>query len=434
MIRQLKSKTFKKYLNNTSWLLGEKMLRMLLNLLVTALLARYLGPSSFGKLNYAQSFVAIFAVFANLGLDQIVTRDIVRGEGRIDALLGTCFLLKFVSGLAVAVIVFFSALFFEKNVDEFILTSIISLNVILQSSSTFVIYFQAIVKSKSIAVAQSIGMFLASVLKVVLLLYDFQLFWFAIALVVEQILIFSLLIYVFVNNGRSPLSWRFDKELAVSLMRDSWPLIFSSVIIVIYAKIDQVMINYMLDATAVGSYAVAVRLSEATGFITLILTTSLFPAVIKAKEKSESEYNKVMQSVLDVIVLVNIVIALVTIMISKPLISVLFGSGYEGSSQVLNIHVWGTLFAGLGLGCTKWLILEGLQKLRIYRTLLGVVVNIILNVMLIPKFGITGAAFSTLISQMIASYFGNLLKVETRKIFVMQTKALFLFRKIKFSF
>ena len=426
-----KSKNFRKYLANTSWLLSEKIIRIALNLAVTALLARYLGPAKFGILSYAQSFVALFAAFATLGLDQIVTRDLVQGKKNVNQLLGTCFILKVLGGLSVILILFFTTGFTEPDSLTRWMIIIISFTALFQSSSTFIIYFQAIVKSKNIAIAQSLSMIIASCFKLALLLNNASLIWFAIALAVEQLITLVLLITVYLINGKTPFTWRYNGAMAIDLLKESWPLIFSSVVIVLYARIDQVMINEMLGEVAVGHYAVAVRLSEATSFITTIIITSLFPAVVKAKEKGVDVYERTMQNVLNVIVLINIFIAICTMFISDGLITLLFGIEFLAAATVLNIHVWGILFAGLGVACTRWLILEGLQRYRLYRTIMGVIMNVVLNYYLIPDYGIEGAAVATLISQISASYIGNLLSKKTRYIFKLQTKAMFLFYKIK---
>ncbi len=430
----LKNNTFRKYLGNTSWLLSEKILRMGLNLAVTALLARYLGPANFGILSYSQSFVALFAAFATLGLDQIVTRDIIQGKKDINQLLGTCFSLKVLGGLVVMILVFLTTHITESDPATRWMIAIISFTAVFQASSTFTIYFQAIVKSKNIAIAQSLAMIISSCFKLGLLFNNVDLIWFGVALAVEQLLILGLLLTVYLTNGKTPITWRYNNAIAKDLLKESWPLIFSTIVIVLYARIDQVMIKHMLNEAAVGSYAVAVRLSEATSFLPGIVITSLFPAIAKSKENGIETYHRNLQRFFDLICFIGFSIAIFFTLFSGLIVETFFGSSYSSAASILTIHIWGMLFSFLGVSSTQWLVLEKKQKYRLYRTVMGVIINIVLNFILIPIYGVVGAAIATLISQCAASYVGNLLSKQTWFIFLIQTKSFFFIRRVVFIY
>ena len=133
-------------------------------------------------------------------------------------------------------------------------------------------------------------------------------------------------------------------------------------------------------------------------------------------------------------VLFTIIVSVPTICFSDFLISSLYGVEYKDAIPVLKIYIWATVFVSIGIVSSKWFILENLNKITLYRCIIGVIVNILLNFWLIPIFGIAGAAFSTVISQFIQSYFSNIFFSRTRKIFVLQTKALFLFPSAIFKF
>jgi O-antigen/teichoic acid export membrane protein len=207
-------------------------------------------------------------------------------------------------------------------------------------------------------------------------------------------------------------------------LRDSWPLIFGSIAASIYMRIDQVMIKEMLDAEAVGQYAAAVRLSEAWYFIPVVISASLFPAIINAKKVSEKLYYERLQKLYDLMVWTALAIAIPMTFMSDWIVELLYGEKYYQAGSVLMIHIWAGVFVFLGVASGKWLLNENLQKIAFYRTFYGMLINISLNYLLIPKFGIIGAAISTTISYMFAGYLLDISNKKTKQMFFMKTKTI----------
>lgn len=271
-----------------------------------------------------------------------------------------------------------------------------------------------------------IALIISSAFKIALVYVNAELIWFGLALLLDTVFTAILLMTVYLKRKGSIFLWRFNRKIAGSLLKESWPLIISSAVIAVYTRIDQVMLKYMLDEAAVGIYAVAVRISEATGFLPAVLITSFFPAVVFAKKQGTKKYKKAIGKFFSLIIYSGLILAVIVSLCSSWFVPLFFGSEYNESSQVLTIHMWGMFFSFLGAACTQWLVLESLTQYRIYRTLAGVLINIILNFLLIPDYGVIGAAYATLISQIVASYAGNLLSSKTRPVFLMLNKSLFL--------
>jgi len=187
------------------------------------------------------------------------------------------------------------------------------------------------------------------------------------------------------------------------LLRDSWPLILSGMVISIYMKIDQVMIKEMLGAQQVGHYAAAVKLSEAWYFIPMAITSHVFPAIINAKKQSEELYYQRLQKLYNLMVWLAVAIALPTTFLAPWVIRVLYGEAFLPAAGVLSIHIWASVFVFLGVASGKWFLCENYIKKNFYRTLFGMVINAVLNLILIPLYGIYGAAVATLLGQMAAN-------------------------------
>jgi len=213
-----------------------------------------------------------------------------------------------------------------------------------------------------------------------------------------------------------------------TLLKDSWPLILSGLAIMVYMKIDQIMIGEMLGETAVGLYSAAVKISEVWYFIPIVITSSLFPSIVEAKKQDEKLYYKRLQQLYSLMILISAAIALPMTFLSDWVIRFLYGDAYLLAASVLSIHIWAGIFVFLGVASGQWLLIENLQKIALKRTLFGVISNIILNFFLIQKLSIFGAALATLISQSIAAFFYDFFDQSTKKIFFLKLKAFLIWR------
>ena len=198
--------------------------------------------------------------------------------------------------------------------------------------------------------------------------------------------------------------WRFDKNLALTLLKDSWPLILSGVVVSIYVRVDQVLIKNMLTSKDVGIYAAAVRLSESWYFIPIAISNALFPAIVNAKNISVDLYQSRIQKLYDMLAWIAIGISIPVSFLSTEIIEILYGAKYSAASPILTIYIWAGVSVFLGVASSQYLVSENLTKISFFRTLLGMITNVVLNLLLIPRFGITGSAYATLISYTIATF------------------------------
>jgi O-antigen/teichoic acid export membrane protein len=236
---------------------------------------------------------------------------------------------------------------------------------------------------------------------------------------------------MYLINKEKMWYWQWRWQTAKRLLKDSWPLILSGMVISIYMKIDQVMIKEMLGAEQVGFYAAAVRLSEAWYFIPMLITSSLFPAIINAKKQSEERYYQRLQKLYNLMVWMAVGIALPTTFLAPWVIKVLYGCVFSPAATVLKIHIWAGVFVFLGVASSKWFIVENFIRKNFYRTFIGMVANVILNFELIPLYGIYGAALATLLGQMTANLIYDFFDKQTRPSLSLKIHSLNPFNLIK---
>lgn len=416
--------------DNISWLFLDKALRMGVGLVVGAWVARYLGPQLFGVLNFATAFVALFGAIAGLGLQGVVVRDIVREPHRTAETLGAAVVLQLLGGL-VAYGLLLIAIFWLRPEDELTraVAAILGSVLLLKASEVTAFWFEAQVQSKYIVWAQNSAFLLFAVVKVVLILSEAALVAFAFATVAEALIVSLLMLVAF--GLRGPRCQLAASALrARSLLRDSWPLLLSGITILIYMKMDQIMLGQLVGDGAVGVYSAAVRLSELWYFIPTMIVASVFPAILEAKERGEAQYYLRLQRLYDLMVWLALGIALPMTFISDPIVVFLFGEEYSDAGTVLSIHIWAGVFVFLGVASSRWLLAENRQLLAFQRTALGAVVNVVLNLILIPRYSMVGAAVATVTSQALAALIFDLVQPETRFSFFMKLKAMNILRLI----
>jgi len=424
LFSKFQSKNLKKYIANTSWLFFERITRIVLGVFVGIYVARYLGPNHFGILCFANSYVGIFIILSSLGLNDIVIQGLVNEEDQRDLLLGTSFFLKLTGAIFSIFILMISIQFTSSDANTKLIVFIIACGMIFQSFNVIDLYFQAKVLSKYIVWSQLATLLISSIAKLVLIFFQKPLIWFAIIVLIDSIVLAANMTIYYFYSKLSLTKWKFSINTSKYLLKKSWKLILSGIAVSIYVKIDQVMIKEMISNEAVGNYSAALRLSEAWYFIPMAVSSSLFPAIISAKKINDKLYYDRLQKLFDFLAWIAILIALPISILSDWILITLFGTAYQDGGSVLAIHIWTGVFVSLGLPSGNWYIIENYITKYFYRTVAGLATNIILNIMLIPKYGITGAAYAMLISQFVSCYFYDAFQKETRILFKMKTMAI----------
>lgn len=413
--------------------MADKVLRLFAGLFVGVYIARYLGPERFGLLSYAVSFVGLFTAFATLGLDNIVVRNLVQNIEDRDRLLGTAFILKLLGGILLFGAVAFAVRFTSSDSYTKLLIYIIAGGMIFESLKVIDFYFQSQVLGRFSSIAGICALCLSSILRIALAFFQASLVWFAVAQVFSIGILALMLLFFYFKQGSSLFKWHFDWNVGKELLRDSWPLILSGLVIMIYMRIDQIMIKEMLDSKAVGNYAAAVRLSEAWYFIPMVVASSFFPAIINAKKKSEKLYYARLQHLYDLLVWGALAIVPPMTFLSHSIVELLYGGQYSESGSVLMIHVWTGILVSSGIVSSKYLLSNNLTKTLFYRNFLGAITNIILNYILIHKYGISGAAIATFLSWFVSVYIFHIFDKNTR-IIINHNNNSFLFKSLNGHF
>ena len=203
----------------------------------------------------------------------------------------------------------------------------------------------------------------------------------------------------------------------------------SSVISGLYIRVDQIFIQEMIGNDALGKYVAATKISESLVIVPILVSKVLFPGIIDAKNISESFYYSKLKNLFSIVVWLSILIALFSSFTSSYIITILYGSDYQESASILSIYVWSGIFSSLGVASSLWISIEKLGSIAFKRTFVGLVINIVLNAIFVPKYGILGAAYTTLATQIFAAYLYDLFDKKTKYIFKLKTKSFYDLKK-----
>lgn len=391
----------KKHAKNIGWMFFARLASMVITFISTAYIARHLGPGNYGELSYAISFVGVFSFMASLGVEQILVRDLVRYPEKRNTYLGSAIFLRVLASTFAIVVCIGSALLISQKDVSLWLIFIISLTHLSGSFQLLGSEFQADAQSKYPSIFSFGVIIILNILKIVTILFNQGVIYLALIILLEPILYSLLYIYLRSKYYGNVRNLTINKTICITILKESFPLVFASAFYVIYSRIDQVIIKNMINAESVGLYDAAVRVSEVSYFIPNIILASLFPAIINAKKHSEDLYHKRIKKLFLMLIGISTLLALATTLVSKYLILVIFGAGFLGAIPVLVIYVWSNIGAALNVLTQQILLSENLTKYISVTTFFGMATNVILNMALIPKYGIEGAAFATLISYMI---------------------------------
>jgi polysaccharide transporter, PST family len=394
-------------------------------LIVGVWVARYLGPSQFGLLNYAISISGMFNVIAKAGLDEIIIRDLVSKHTSESEILGTGFALKLASSSIAFLLSVWAILSIPtKDILTPWLVIIITFGLVFQSLDTIDLWFQSQVQSKKTVYAKNTAYLIATIIKVLLITYRAPLIAFAMVTLAEVALSSINLAIVYRLAGYSLRVWKVNVALAKKFLRQCWPNILTGLSVTIYMRIDQVMLGNIISNEAVGNYTVGVRLAEIWYFIPIAIVSSIAPKIFESKQESQDLYHDRIQKALNFLVIIVYVISISTACFSSQIITVLYGSEYISSSTTLAIYVWSNVFVALGLIRNTWVTTEGLFKFGSVTTFVGAALNVTLNSILIPRYASAGAALATVISYSVSDYLILLLYPPSQKLGWMMTKAL----------
>ncbi len=355
-------------------------------------LARYLGPQQFGLFSYSQSFAGLFTAIAVLGLDSIVVREIVRGVTKTETILGTCFWLRICGSLLMLLILAFGVNLTSDDTYTRILIFVIACGMIFQSFNVIDFYFQAKVLSRYVVFAQLSGLLLSSIIKAVLILTKAPLMLFALALLVDSIILALGLVYFYLKVDNTFQGWYFDIKVAKKVLKESLPVMVSFLATTVSLRVNEIIIKQLLDTRAVGLYAASLKLVELWYFIPVLLSQSVFPALVRARE--EADYQQKVEAVASLLLVFSFCIVIILAVVKNFVIIRLLGAKYAASTELIPILMVAIIFVFFASLRKKILLAEGKTCFIMYYSILTAIIMSGTGYFLTKSYGLVGASLA----------------------------------------
>lgn len=406
------------YFNNAIWIFLEKIIRIVVGFIFLGLISREVGVSNFGVLSFAQTTATMLLCITNLGFDNVLINEFSKNQKNEKVIFSTALISRVVVSIAFVLMSFIviASYSMPTTLKWVYVISIVSL--VFQSQTTWFSFYQAKSKSLVITKLSLLSLIISTVFKSYLLYINSDIFWFSVSYTFDFAIAF---IIIFISSQRS-LSlfslYLFRFNVLIDLLKKSWPIIASSVLVVMYTRLDQIMIMKMMGPESVGLYNVAVKIAESYIFVPAALTTSLYPLV------SNQLNAKNIRFYFDLVVTSSVLCGIITLVACFWMVPLLFGKAYTDSLNILSITLFSSMFAVIGGAVTNVMIIINLTYMRLVRAVIGLLINFVLNLIMIPQYGVLGAAFASLIAQIFASWFSNVLNSRSHECFKLQTKAI----------
>ena len=408
----LKTLLAKKSIKNSIWIISEKIYQMLINFVLTFFTSRYLGPANYGVLNYGATLVNLFLVIMKLGLDNILVNELIKNRENEGKILGTSIIMRLISSGISVISLSIIVLILQNNSPVIVITSIIqSLAIVFQTFNALDYWFQSYHKSKYVSIAKGVAYTIMALYKIWLLLTEKSVIWFAAATVIDYLVISTFLLFFYKKNQTQKLS--FDKSLIKKLFSKSKHFIISGLVVLIYTQIDKIMIGQMQNETELGYYSSALAICTLCAFIPEAIITSARTVIFEAK-KNNNDYLKKLKETYSLVFWICFAMSLLTTLLSPYIISIVYGNAYMPAVPVLRLLIWFVPMSQLGTARSIWIVSEEKNKYPKKYAAWGVLINITLNALMIPKWGIIGATVATLITEFVTLLITPLFYKETR--------------------
>lgn len=408
---------------NASWLIAEKVYRMAVNLVVSMLTARYLGPANYGLINYAASFTALFTAVCTLGINGILVNELIH-EDRKGLLIGSSIGMRLVSSLCSVITIV--ALAYVLNPGEpatIWVVLIYSTTLIFQSFDSINCWYQANLQSKVTARIGAVGYTAMALYRIWLLVTQKNVFWFAASHVVEYALAAVLLVHAYRRDAGREQRLRLSVDTGRSILSKSYHFILSGLMVAVYGQMDRVMLKSMIDETSVGYYSAAAAVTAMWPFVLSAIIDSAKPVILEKHGHDRQAFQRYLIRLYGAVLYISFAAAVGITVLSKPIIYILYGQDYLPARGALCILCWDTAFSYLGVARSVWMVPNGKQKYEKYIAGAGTVCNLILNAVLIPVWGVNGAAIATLVTQIFTNFIVGFFFREIRENNILILKA-----------
>lgn len=392
----------KRIISNASWIIICRVFQSVINLFIGMISARYLGPSNYGLINYAGSIVAFLVPIAQLGFRSTLVQEIInfpKNEGKV---IGTVLVSTTVSGcLSIVGIVTFVFFVNANEIETIIVCLLYSISLLFQMLGLIEYWFQAKLLSKYTSVVTLIAYIIVSLYKVYLLITAKSVYWFALSQALDYFIISVSLIAIYLKLSKQKLTVSF--KLFKVMFKKSKYYIVSDIMVMVYQHTDKIMIALFLGNQINGYYSAAVTCAGVIAFVFSAIIDTARPIILESQNIGNADFEKNMQRLYAILLYLGLFQNLLFTIFASLIVNILYGQDYSAAVPILQIITWYSTFSYIGSARNIWILAMGKQKYLLIINFLGVILNVLGNLLLIPLIGANGAAIASVLTYVFAN-------------------------------
>lgn len=416
-----------KILDNIGWLFFDKILRMGVGLIVGVWVARYLGPEQYGMINYAMAFVFLFSAISVVGMNMILVKELSIKKYSRDVLIGSAICVQLLGSIIAFTTIMTISNYIEVNEQINLYVFIFSLQLLIKPVDFVRFLFEADIISKHIVWIDNFWAISFSIIKIYSIYKEAQINIFVYLYTLEYFFVAISLYIIFKIKYKYRLFCSIN--IFFKLLKKGIPISLTGLAMAGYMRFDQIAINYYLNDFSVGIYSSALRITETLYLIPTVLVGTIAPQLYNLAKKNINEYKQAMENIHFFLFVFFVLLSIILSIFSRNIITMVYGEKYLEAAPILCLHCWTSLFIGYSIIANVWLISFSLNKIILFKSVISAISSVILNIIVIPIYGLYGAAVVFLLSQFISTVFLNLLFNETRELLLLQINPFFKIKK-----
>lgn len=386
----------RRFAANTGWLIAQSVFQYVLSAVIGIIAARFLGPANYGILGYGASLMAFFGAFASLGFYDIQITNMVEMPEDTGGIIGTALTLRLVaSTLSIVGIAIVAMIARPGNQLLLLVTVLQSLQLIFQSFDAIRQWFQMKLMSKYTAIGSIVGNIACSVWRIVLLVQGASVEWFALTSVVQMLANYLFVVPLFFIKAKTRL-W-FSFAIAKRLFARSWHFILAGLTQAVSAHFGRLLLSGSLGDASLGFYNAAYMIATMWLFVPLAVIDSSLPVLLQTKKNNPEAFRPRYQLMLMLVLGIGICAGIGLSLLAPWIVNLLYGESYAQAASVLRVIAWLGVFSNIGSARSIFIQAEEKQSSIKYISLIVAIATIGLNALLIPLFGLMGAAYACLL-------------------------------------
>lgn len=410
--------------HNILWILLDRVGRLLLSFATGVIVARLLAPEVYGILSFANALVSIVSFLNIAAIEAMVVWALVLEPEAKAEILGSAFMLRLLGGIATVLMVMTIVPFLEGQPPIVaIIAPIIAGATLFTAMDVGEYWLRQVLASKYGVIARQIALIIGAGGRIWAASSPSPLLLLALVIALEALLVAVGLAFSLHRLGVTPWHWRVVGNRCIQLLVGAWPLLLAAAAVGLYARVGVIILGQWQGAYAVGLFSVATIMVEATHALPVAIMASVTPMLLAQRLTSEAKFTWAFKQWLQRIIWLGIAVCLLLFLSAPLMMSLLFGSRYDGSVAIFEILIWSAFFVFVSVASEVWLIGHNLQRYQLPKTLLAAVVSIVLNLSLAPTLGVKGTAIATLFSYSVSAFWANALFHDTRPLFQLQLMA-----------